>query len=86
MKKKKKKKNKKQKPWAQYLFSKRKWQFCGIQVIKWLLLIAGIVSFKFKDFYAAVEDLSTCVKLDKNNTSAYTYLVSIQDLNLAVIA
>lgn len=55
-------------------------------MIKWLLLIAGIVSFKFKDFYAAVEDLSACVKLDKNNTSAYTYLVSIQDLNLAVIA
>lgn len=37
---------------------------------------AGIVNFKFKDFEAAVEDLSSCVKLDKNNSSAYTYLAS----------
>jgi hypothetical protein len=42
--------------------------------------MAGIVSFKFKDFYASVEDLSTCVKLDKDNSSAYTYLVSLQHL------
>ncbi|KAH9663845.1 Suppressor of RPS4-RLD 1 [Citrus sinensis] len=34
----------------------------------------GIVNFKFKDFNAAVEDLSACVKLDKENKSAYTYL------------
>lgn len=54
-------------------------------MIKKLLLIAGIVSFKFKDFYAAVEDLSACVKLDKNNTSAYTYLVSLHHLSLAVV-
>lgn len=39
---------------------------------------AGIVNFKFKDFEAAVEDLSSCVKLDKNNSSAYTYLASSQ--------
>lgn len=38
-------------------------------------IIAGIVNFKFKDFTAAVKDLSTCVKLDKSNKSAYTYLV-----------
>jgi len=42
--------------------------------------MAGIVSFKFKDFNASVEDLSTCVKLDKDNASAYTYLVSVQHL------
>ncbi|XP_028097634.1 suppressor of RPS4-RLD 1-like [Camellia sinensis] len=34
----------------------------------------GIVNFKFKDFDAAIEDLSACVKLDKDNKSAYTYL------------
>lgn len=39
-------------------------------------LSAGIVNFKFKDFKAAVEDLSTCVKIDRDNKSAYTYLVS----------
>jgi hypothetical protein len=44
-----------------------------------------LVTFKFKDFYAAVDDLSECVKLDKNNTSAYTYLVSLQHLSLAVV-
>lgn len=37
---------------------------------------AGIVNYKFKDFTAAVEDLSACVKVDKDNKSAYTYLVS----------
>lgn len=37
---------------------------------------AGIVNFKFKDFDAAVEDLSACVKLDNDNKSAQTYLVS----------
>ena len=50
---------------------------------KWsleFLLNSGIVNFKFKDFNAAVEDLSACVKLDKNNKSAYTYLVSIKCL------
>lgn len=44
------------------------------------LLNSGIVNFKFKDFNAAVEDLSACVKVDKNNKSAYTYLVSIKCL------
>jgi len=39
---------------------------------------AGIVNFKFKEFDAAVEDLSACVKLDKDNTSAYTYLVGLE--------
>lgn len=39
--------------------------------------IAGIVNFKFKDFTAAVKDLSVCVKLDKSNKSAYTYLVCL---------
>lgn len=42
--------------------------------------MAGIVSFKFKDFNASVEDLSTCVKHDKDNASAYTYLVSVHHL------
>lgn len=37
---------------------------------------AGIVNFKFKDFNAAIEDLSACVQLDEDNKSAYTYLVS----------
>lgn len=46
-----------------------------------LQFIAGIANFKFKDFYTAVEDLSACVKLDKDNTSAYTYLVSLKDSN-----
>lgn len=40
-------------------------------------LSAGIVNFKFKDFKAAVEDLSTCVQIDRDNKSAYTYLVSV---------
>lgn len=39
-------------------------------------LCAGIVNFKFKDFKAAAEDLSSCVKVDKSNKSAHTYLVS----------
>ncbi|KAI3954875.1 hypothetical protein MKW92_015947 [Papaver armeniacum] len=34
----------------------------------------GIVNYKFKDYKAAVHDLSSCVKLDKDNKSAYTYL------------
>ncbi|KAI3764613.1 hypothetical protein L2E82_14624 [Cichorium intybus] len=34
----------------------------------------GIVNLKVKDFYAATVDLSACVKLDKDNESAYTYL------------
>ena len=38
--------------------------------------IVGIVNFKFKDYNSAVEDLSTCVKRDKKNSSAHTYLVS----------
>ncbi|KAK4393437.1 Suppressor of RPS4-RLD 1 [Sesamum angolense] len=40
-----------------------------------LKLHAGIVNFKFKDYKAAVEDLSACVEVDKDNKSAYTYLV-----------
>lgn len=35
------------------------------------------MNFKFKEFDAAVEDLSACVKLDKDNKSAYTYLVGL---------
>lgn len=38
---------------------------------------AGIVNFKFKEFEAAVKDLSACVKLEKDNKSAYTYLVGL---------
>ena len=38
------------------------------------LIYPGIINFKFKDFEAAVADLSTCVKLDKENKSAYTYI------------
>ncbi|KAF8410165.1 hypothetical protein HHK36_002687 [Tetracentron sinense] len=34
----------------------------------------GIVHFKCKDYNAAVEDLSLCVMLDKDNKSAHTYL------------
>ncbi|KAI5394165.1 hypothetical protein KIW84_061024 [Lathyrus oleraceus] len=34
----------------------------------------GIVNFKFKEFNSAVEDLSACVQLDRDNKSAYTYL------------
>ncbi|KAK7406487.1 hypothetical protein VNO78_08114 [Psophocarpus tetragonolobus] len=34
----------------------------------------GIVNFKFKAFDAAVEDLSACVQLDRDNKSAHTYL------------
>ncbi|KAI8011689.1 Suppressor of RPS4-RLD 1 [Camellia lanceoleosa] len=34
----------------------------------------GIVNFKFKDFHAAIEDLSASIKLDKDNKSTYTYL------------
>ncbi|RYQ80817.1 hypothetical protein Ahy_Scaffold1g106965 isoform H [Arachis hypogaea] len=37
----------------------------------------GIVNFKFKEFNAAVEDLSACVQLDCDNKSAYTYLVGL---------
>lgn len=43
-------------------------------------IYAGIVNFKFKDYEAAVEDLSACVEVDDQNKSAYTYLVRIQDL------
>lgn len=46
--------------------------------------MAGIINFKFKDFDAAVEDLSTCVNLDKDNKSAYTYLVRPVDVILSV--
>lgn len=42
--------------------------------ISWLTI--GIVNFKFKDYNSALEDLSTCVKHDKKNSSAHTYLVS----------
>lgn len=36
---------------------------------------AGIANFKFKEFDAAVEDLSACVQLGRDNESAYTCLV-----------
>ncbi|KAL3646360.1 hypothetical protein CASFOL_011540 [Castilleja foliolosa] len=35
---------------------------------------AGIVNFKFKDYKAAVKDLSACVEVDQDNKSAYSYL------------
>ena len=46
---------------------------------------SGIANFKFKDFYTAVDDLSACVKLDKDNTSAYTYLVGLKDEILLIL-
>ncbi|GER30947.1 tetratricopeptide repeat protein [Striga asiatica] len=33
-----------------------------------------IVNFKFKDYKAAVKDLSACVEVEQDNKSAYTYL------------
>lgn len=54
------------------------WKFYSTSMpckVTWIAINAGIVNFKFKDFNAAVEDLSACVKLDKDNKSAYTYLV-----------
>ncbi|RWW01477.1 hypothetical protein BHE74_00013836 [Ensete ventricosum] len=36
--------------------------------------LQGIVNFKFKDYNAAVDDLSRCIKRAKKNKSAYTYL------------
>lgn len=38
---------------------------------------SGIVNFKSKDFSAAVKDLSICLKQEKDNKSAYTYLVRL---------
>lgn len=54
------------------------------EVLQWNRIAnnAGIVSYKFKDFDAAVEDLSACVKLDMDNMSAYTYLVSTDHMKL----
>lgn len=49
----------------------------GFLLITMSEITTGIVNFKFKDFNAAVEDLSACVKLDKSNKSAYTYLVGL---------
>lgn len=40
----------------------------------------GIVNFKFKEFNAAVEDLSACVQIDTDNKSAFTYLVGLHIL------
>ena len=57
-----------------FVFSVRKSLF--LVHLSFYYLNAGIVNFKFKDFYAAVEDLSECLKVDGCNTSAYTYLVS----------
>ncbi|RZB78431.1 Suppressor of RPS4-RLD 1 [Glycine soja] len=37
----------------------------------------GIANFKFKEFDAAVEDLSACVQLGRDNESAYTCLVGL---------
>ncbi|PKA57439.1 TPR repeat-containing thioredoxin TDX [Apostasia shenzhenica] len=39
-----------------------------------IIHIAGIICFNFKDYDAAVSDLSACVKRDRKNTSAYAYL------------
>lgn len=41
---------------------------------------SGIVNFKSKDFTAAVKDLSICLKQEKDNKSAYTYLVRLLSL------
>lgn len=48
------------------------------------IIYAGIVNFKFKDYKAAVEDLSACVEVDDQNKSALTYLVRTQDLTIAL--
>lgn len=48
------------------------------------IMYAGIVNFKFKDYKAAVEDLSACIEVDDQNKSALTYLVSTQDLTMAL--
>ncbi|GFP99525.1 suppressor of rps4-rld 1 [Phtheirospermum japonicum] len=36
--------------------------------------VTRIVNFKFKDYTAAVKDLSACVEVDQDNKSAYSYL------------
>jgi hypothetical protein len=41
-----------------------------------LFFMIGIVNYKFKDYNSALEDLSKCVKREKKNSSAHTYLVS----------
>ncbi|KAL5168389.1 Suppressor of RPS4-RLD 1 [Glycine soja] len=38
----------------------------------------GIANFKFKEFDAAVEDLSACVQLGRDNESAYTCLLCLK--------
>lgn len=47
-------------------------------------IISGIVNFRSKDFTAAVKDLSICLKEEKDNKSAYTYLVRL--LSIVIIA
>ncbi|KAL2987816.1 hypothetical protein AAZX31_11G049600 [Glycine max] len=42
----------------------------------------GIANFKFKEFDAAVEDLSACVQLGRDNESAYTCLHYLQLVNI----
>lgn len=38
---------------------------------------AGMVFFKSKDYEDAVADLDICIRLDKNNKSAYSYMVGL---------
>jgi hypothetical protein len=47
------------------------------EVLLTFTMDSGIVNFKSKDFTAAVKDLSICLKQEKDNTSAYTYLVRL---------
>lgn len=64
-----------------YLF-----QFCCLNnCIKVLLPLtfsinSGIINFRSKDFTAAVKDLSICLKQEKDNKSAYTYLVRLSSV------
>ena len=41
---------------------------------------SGIINFRSKDFTAAVKDLSICLKQEKDNKSAYTYLVRLSSV------
>jgi hypothetical protein len=47
------------------------------EVLLTFTMDSGIVNFKSKDFTAAVKDLSICLKQEKDNKSAYTYLVRL---------
>jgi hypothetical protein len=47
------------------------------EVLLTFTMDSGIVNFKSKDFTAAVKDLSICLKQEKDNKSAYTYLAVV---------